>query len=250
MSIIVALVLCWGEHMCFHPFLSLSPFFLCSDTPDKGISDGFDQIWLPREITHLAWSSNAMILLLQSKHKHGIHGEGTKMGDGFIRHLFPPPEVWVGSEMKAAVTAIGFVALLLGCFVAELISEENTRSLSLLQCSPLFSCQHPNVNHFLNSFQVIKTLPDRVCSMNEFSFNCLASVSRMGCGHPLRPEAFLIGDHMGRRMRLLPCLPIAPSGTSHRNCLTEIRAIFIVFIYDLSQVYLSLSCFLVLLSVL
>lgn len=92
MSIIVALVLCWGEHVCFHPFLSLSfSFFSCSDTPDKGISDGFDQIWLPREITHLAWSSNEMILLLQSKHKHSIHREGTEMGDGFIRHLFSPP---------------------------------------------------------------------------------------------------------------------------------------------------------------
>ncbi len=161
------------------------------------------------------------------------------MGDGFIRHLFPPPEVWFGSEMKAAVSAIGFVALVFGCFVAQLISEENTRSLSLLQCSLLFSCQHPNVNHFLNSFQVIKTLPDRVCSMNEFSFNCLASVYRMGCGHPYRPEAFLIGDHTGWRMRLLPCLPTALNGTSHRNCLKEIRAIFNVFIYDLSQVYLS-----------
>lgn len=94
------------------------------------------------------------------------------------------------------VTAIGFVALLLGCLAAELISEENTLSLSLLQCSPLFSCQHPNVNHFLNSFQVIKTLPDRVCSTSKFSFNCLASVSRTGCGHPRRPEAFLILDHM------------------------------------------------------
>lgn len=112
----------------------------------------------------------------------------------------------------------GFDALLLGCLAAELISEENALSLSLLQCSPLFFCQHLNVNHFLNSFQVIKTLPDRVCSTSKFSFNCLASVSRMGCGHPRRPEAFLIWDHMVQRMRLLPCASTAASGTSRSNC--------------------------------
>ncbi len=110
--------------------LALSPFFLCSDTPDKGISDVFDQILLPREITHLAWSSNAMILLLQSKHKHGIHGEGTKMGDGFIRHLFSPPEVWVGSEMKQQWQLLGLSL----CSLAALWrswSVKKTHALSL-----------------------------------------------------------------------------------------------------------------------
>lgn len=73
---------------CFSLFLPFSSS--CSDTPNKGISDGFDQICLPREITHLAWSCNEMILLLQSKHKHGIHHEGTKMGDSFwFRHSAP-----------------------------------------------------------------------------------------------------------------------------------------------------------------
>lgn len=42
---------------------SFSFFFPCSDTPDKGISDGFDQIWLPREITHLAWNRNEIIII-------------------------------------------------------------------------------------------------------------------------------------------------------------------------------------------
>ncbi len=59
MSIIVALVLCWGEHMCFHPFLSLFfSIFLCSDTPDKGISDGLTKSGFPEKL-HI-WLEVAM----------------------------------------------------------------------------------------------------------------------------------------------------------------------------------------------
>lgn len=174
---------------------SFSFFFPCSDTPDKGISDGFDQIWLPREITHLAWNRNEIIIIFfyyysQNTSMAFSTKEATwvTVSSGIC---FSPLKVELEERWKQQWQLLG---LSLCCSAVELISEENTRSLSLLQCSPLFCCQHPNVNHFLNSFQVIKTLPDRVCSTSKFCFNCLASVSRMGCGHPHRPEAFLIRE--------------------------------------------------------
>lgn len=65
--------------------------------------------------------------------------------------------------MKEAVTAIWFVALLFGRLAVELISDALSLSLFFTMEPFVFLSASETVNHFLNSFQVIKTLPDRVC---------------------------------------------------------------------------------------
>lgn len=118
---------------------------------------------------------------------------GANKSDSFIRHP-PPSKAGSGNKMKETVTAIGFVALLLGCLAVELISEENMLPLSFFTMEPfVFLSASETVNHFLNSFQVIKTLPGRVCWTSKFSFNCLASVSLMDCGHPRDRSHFSLG---------------------------------------------------------
>lgn len=62
---------------------------------------------------------------------------------------------------------------------ANLISEGKLRALPL-QCRSLSLFGIRTINYFGNSFQLIKTVPDRDCWTNEFPLNVLASFPILG----------------------------------------------------------------------
>lgn len=122
--------------------------------------------------------------------------------NSFMPHLsffsFPlsPLKVGGGGKPKAASTAIGFVALLFCLFGSSGDRRRKHERSAFYNEGLCFLIGIWTINHFLNSFQLIKTVPDRDCWTSGFSFNCLASDSLVGCGHPLRREA---QDHSGQR---------------------------------------------------
>lgn len=102
----------------------------------------------------------------------------------FVHHLiFYFPLKVRGGKPKALSTAIGFVALLFWHLGSRADRWSKHKHSLFYNTGLCFLISIWTINHFLNSFQLIKTVPDCDCWTSEFPFNCLASILLVGCGH-------------------------------------------------------------------
>lgn len=112
----------------------------------------------------------------------------------FVHHLilYFPLNVG-GGKPKALSTAIGFVALFFWHLGSRADRWNKHKHFLFYNTGLCFLISIWTINHFLNSFQLIKTVPDCDCWTSEFPFNCLASILLVGCGHLFQAGGVALG---------------------------------------------------------
>lgn len=165
--------------------------FLLTSTTGLGICNGFDFVWVRLSKWTIPLRDPSDPLCTTTKPQNA---------NRFLHRLI----FYRGRKPKVLLIAIGFVASLfwrLGSWADRWSKHKHSLFYNAGLC---FLISIWTINHFLNSFQLIKTVPDCDCWTSEFPFNCLAFVLLVGCGHLFQAGGIaLAGEHWGRLMTAL-----------------------------------------------